>query len=222
MPREHLYITSKVHPSQQGTKESREAVETILSKLDCGYLNLILIHWPGTFKHKADAPENRDIRLQTWNTLIELQKEGKVRDIGVSNFLTHHLEHLLQHTTVVPAVNQFEIHPLLWEGSTIDFCRKHNIAIEAYSPLAQNDDKLFKNETMLAIANKHKKTVAQVSLRWSLQNGFITLPKSKTDGRIQENIDIYDFELSEDDMKQIEKLREQHVRVCWDPNNVKY
>jgi diketogulonate reductase-like aldo/keto reductase len=104
-----------------------------------------------------------------------------VKDIGVSNFLKHHLDHLIQNTSVIPTVNQFELHPLLWEGPTIEECRKHGIVIEAYSPLARQNDKLFKNATMLQISSKHHKTVAQVSLRWCLQHGFVILPKSKTE-----------------------------------------
>ena len=107
-----------------------------------------------------------------------------MKDIGVSNFLKHHLVHLRENSPVVPAVNQFEIHPLLWEGSTIEYCREHNIAIEAYSPLARQDEKLFKSDVMLSLSKKYKKSVAQLSLRWCLQNGFIVLTKSKTPSRI--------------------------------------
>jgi diketogulonate reductase-like aldo/keto reductase len=122
----------------------------------------------------------------------------------------------------VPVVNQLEIHPLLWEGPTIDTCRKHNIVIEAYSPLAKQSERLLKNPVMLQIANKYKKSVAQVCLRWSLQNGFVVLPKSENAKRIQENINIYDFELTDSDMKEIEKLRKENVRVDWNPNYIKY
>jgi diketogulonate reductase-like aldo/keto reductase len=116
-----------------------------------------------------------------------------VRDIGVSNFLKHHLDHLIENSEVVPSVNQIEIHPLLWEGPTIEFCRKNNIAVEAYTPLAMHREELVKNEVMIQIASKHNKSVAQVSLRWGLQHGFIVIPKSKNEGRIRENIEIYDF-----------------------------
>ena len=119
-------------------------------------------------------------------------------------------------------VNQFEIHPLLWEGPTIDFCREKGIAIEAYSPLARNDDKLFNSKTMKEISKKYNKSIAQLSLRWCLQNNFIVLPKSKTPARIEENISIYDFELSEEDMAAIAHLKKKKVRTCWDPNCIKY
>jgi diketogulonate reductase-like aldo/keto reductase len=140
----------------------------------------------------------------------------------VSNFLKHHLVHLREHSPVVPAVNQFEIHPLLWESSTIDYCREHKIAIEAYSPLARQDERLFKSDVMLALSKKYNKTVAQLSLRWCLQHGFIVLPKSKNPQRIEENVGIYDFEISDEDMKKITGLTKKHVRTCWDPNNVKF
>lgn len=107
-----------------------------------------------------------------------------MRDIGVSNYLKHHLEDLMKHSEVKPAINQFEIHPLLWEKETIDFCREHKIVIEAYSPLARADDKLFKNKTIISLAEKYHKSVAQICLRWALQQDFIVLPKSKHKNRI--------------------------------------
>lgn len=148
-------------------------------------MDLILIHWPGAANLKPEDIGNQHKRVETWQTFIELQSEGKVKDIGVSNFLKHHLEHLRSASAVVPVVNQFELHPLLWESDTIDYCRKHSIVIEAYSPLARQDDKLFKNALMKELSSKYKKSVAQLSLRWCLQNGFVTLPKSKTVDRIK-------------------------------------
>lgn len=143
-------------------------------------------------------------------------------EIGVSNFLKHHLQHLIKETGVPPAVDQFEIHPLLWEGPTIDFCREQNILVEAYSPLARQHEALFKSVKINSIAKKHKKSVAQVCLRWSLQQGFVVLPKSKTASRIEENIDIFDFALDKEDMSLIEDLRKKNKRTCWDPHNVKF
>ena len=145
-----------------------------------------------------------------------------MRDIGVSNFLKIHLEKLIKKFGVKPAVNQFEIHPCLWEGPTINFCRENKIAIEAYSPLARQADELFKSVKMNSLAKKHNKSVAQISLRWCIQNGFIILPKSKSQGRIEENMNIFDFSLDEEDMKLITDLHKKRKRTCWDPNAVKY
>ena len=114
IPREELYITSKINPSEQGYEKAKAAVEGILNRLDCKYLDLILIHWPGVSKLEQNSKKNQEVRLESWKALVELQNEGKVKDIGVSNFLKHHVEHLQKNSPVVPVVNQFEIHPLLW------------------------------------------------------------------------------------------------------------
>jgi diketogulonate reductase-like aldo/keto reductase len=192
----------------------------MLKRLGTDYLDLLIIHWPGVSKEDVKSPKNSQVRRETWKALVELQQEGKVKDIGVSNFLKHHLEDLLKHSEVKPAVNQFEIHPLLWETDTIDYCRQQEIAIEAYSPLARADPRLLNHPIIKDISQRLKRTPAQICLRWALQHDFIILPKSKSKERIEENFKVTDFTLNEAEMLSINELAKANVHVCWDPNQV--
>ena len=219
--RADLFITSKIGPNEQGYDNALKACERVLTSLNTEYLDLLIIHWPGVGGTKPEEQKNAEIRLETWKALEKLKEMGKVKDIGVSNFLVKHLEHLLANTKTVPVINQFEIHPFCYDLETIQLCQKNNIIVQAYSPLARQDDILFKNETMHKIAEKHGKTIAQVALRWSIQNGFVTLPKSKTEKYIKENFNIFDFELSESEMMLIGELNKGH-HTCWNPETIEY
>ncbi|MFJ7969810.1 aldo/keto reductase [Psychrobacillus sp. NPDC096389] len=203
--REDLFITSKVWNSELGYEKTIAAYEESLSKLGLEYLDLYLIHWPVEGKY-SDA----------WRALETLYKEGRVKAIGVSNFQIHHLENLMKDAKIKPMINQVEYHPRLTQKDLKSFCKENNIQLEAWSPLMQGQ--LLENVELQEIANKYGKSVAQVILRWDLQNGVITIPKSTKAHRIAENADVFDFELTEEDMKHIESLNQNH-RVGPDPDN---
>lgn len=203
--REELFVTSKVWNSDLGYEATLEAYETSLKKLGLEYLDLYLIHWPVEGKYK-DA----------WRALETLYKEGKVRAIGVSNFHVHHLEELLKDADIKPTINQVEYHPLLSQQAVRAFCKEQNIQLEAWSPLMQGQ--LLLHPVLEELAKKYNKSIAQIILRWDLQNGVITIPKSTKEHRIIENASIFDFQLNEADMEQINRLNEDK-RVGPDPDN---
>ncbi|PLT29116.1 aldo/keto reductase [Peribacillus deserti] len=193
VPREELFITSKVWNDDQGYDFTLRAFDESLRKLGLDYLDLYLIHWPVAGMY-AD----------TWRAMERLYKEGRVRAIGVSNFHVHHLENLLNQAKEVPVINQIELHPRLNQAEIRSFCHSHNIAVEAWAPLGKG--KLLDEPVLAEIADSHNKTAAQVILRWHLQNGVIVIPKSVNPARIRENIKVFDFSLSPEEMQQIEEL----------------
>lgn len=203
--REELFITSKVWNSDQGYESALQAYETSLNKLGLDYLDLYLIHWPGKNKFK-----------ETWKALEKLYKDGRVRAIGVSNFKVHHLEELLKDAEIKPMVNQVEYHPHLTQKDLLAFCQKEGIQLEAWSPLKQGQ--LLNDPTLSEIAEKYGKSTAQVILRWDLQSKVVTIPKSIKEQRIIENANIFDFELSTEDMARIDSLNKDE-RVGPDPDN---
>ncbi|WP_281361159.1 aldo/keto reductase [Kroppenstedtia pulmonis] len=203
--REDLFVTSKVWNTDLGYESAIAAYETSLNKLGLEYLDLYLIHWPVEGKYK-DA----------WRALETLYKEGRVKTIGVSNFQIHHLEDLMKDAEIKPMVNQVEYHPRLTQKELQSFCREHGIQLEAWSPLMQGQ--LLDHQVLQDIANKYGKSTAQVILRWDLQNGVVTIPKSTKEHRIVENATVFDFELTEEDMKRIDDLN-QNDRVGPDPDN---
>ncbi|MFB5677387.1 aldo/keto reductase [Paenibacillus terreus] len=204
--RDELFVTTKVWNADQGYESTLKAFDTSLQKLGLDYLDLYLIHWPGKDKYK-----------ETWKALEKLYKDGRVRAIGVSNFHVHHLEDLLADAEVKPMVNQVELHPLLTQVELREYCKKQGIQIEAWSPLAQGQ--LLDNAVLKEIADKHGKSTAQVILRWDLQNEIVTIPKSIKEHRIIENADVFDFELSAEDMDKINALNQNH-RVGPDPDTL--
>lgn len=195
VPREELFITSKVWNSDQGYESTLAAFETSLNKLGLEYLDLYLIHWPGKNKYK-----------DTWKALEKLYKDGRVRAIGVSNFLVHHLEDLISTAEIKPMVNQVEFHPHLTQKELLAYCKKEGIQMEAWSPLKQGQ--LLNEPVLEDLAHKYNKSVAQVILRWDLQHGVVTIPKSIKEHRIIENADLFDFELSAEDMEKIDGLNQ--------------
>ncbi|MGD6902322.1 aldo/keto reductase [Bacillus infantis] len=207
-PREDLFITTKVWNSEQGYDSALAAFDESLSKLGLDYVDLYLIHWPVKGKYK-----------DTWRALEKLYKDGRVRAIGVSNFHVHHLEDLLETAEIVPMVNQVEYHPHLAQLELREFCKQKGIQLEAWSPLKQGQ--LLDEPVITEIAEKHKKSPAQIILRWDLQNEVITIPKSVKEHRIIENADIFDFELSSEDMGKIDALN-KNERVGADPDNFNF
>lgn len=206
IPRKELFITSKVWNADQGYESALQAYETSLNKLSLEYLDLYLIHWPGKNKFK-----------ETWKALEKLYKDGRVRAIGVSNFKIHHLEELLKDAEIKPMVNQVEYHPHLTQKDLLAFCEKEGIQLEAWSPLKQGE--LLTDSTINEIAEKYGKTAAQVILRWDLQTKVVTIPKSIKEQRIIENANIFDFELSSEDIKKLDGLN-KNERVGSDPDEM--
>jgi methylglyoxal/glyoxal reductase len=206
--REELFITSKVWNSDLGYESTIAAYETSLKKLGLDYLDLYLIHWPVENKY-----------LEAWRALETLYKEGRVTAIGVSNFQVHHLEKVMMDAEIKPMVNQVEYHPRLTQSEVKAFCDNKGIQFEAWSPLMQGQ--LFDNPILKNLANKYNKTAAQIILRWDLQNGVVTIPKSTKERRIIENSSIFDFKLTKEDMDQINNLNQNH-RVGPDPDNIDF
>jgi diketogulonate reductase-like aldo/keto reductase len=202
--REDLFITSKVWNADFGYDSTLEAYQTSLDKLGLDYLDLYLIHWPVKGKY-----------LDTWKALETLYSEGRVKSIGVSNFQIHHLEDVMKDAKFIPMVNQVEYHPRLSQIELLSFCQQHNIQLEAWSPLMQGQ--LLEDSTLKEIADVHGKSVAQIILRWDLQNGVVTIPKSTKEHRIIENSSIFDFELSATEMEKIAALNE-NKRIGPDPD----
>jgi diketogulonate reductase-like aldo/keto reductase len=196
IPRENLFITTKVWNSDQGYENTLRAFNESLEKLGLDYVDLYLIHWP--------TPQF-DEYVDTYKALEKLYKDGKVRAIGVCNFEIEHLERLIKECEVVPVLNQIECHPYLAQTEIKEFCAKHNIFVEAWSPLEKGGE-VLQDKVITSIAEIHRKTPAQVVLRWHIQNNTIVIPKSVTPSRIEENINIFDFELTADQMKEIDRL----------------
>jgi len=198
--REELFVTSKVWNSERGYESTLRAFEKTRSDLQLEYLDLYLIHWPASPSQFQDW---EGINLETWRAMTELYEKGLIRAIGVSNFLPHHLEALLQ-TQVKPMVNQIEFHPGYWQEEALQFCKEENILVEAWAPLGNG--KLLANELLLKIAATYQKSVAQLCIRWCLQHEALPLPKSVTPSRIEENTKVFDFEISEADMAAIDGI----------------
>jgi methylglyoxal/glyoxal reductase len=208
VPRKEIFVTSKVWNSDQGYTNTLRAFDVSMKLLQFEYIDLYLIHWPVKGKF-----------IETWRALEQLYAEGRVRAIGVSNFLLPHLEDLLAQCKVVPMVNQMEFHPRLVQQSLIDFCRRHAIQYEAWSPLMQG--KIINMKELYPLAENYKKDIAQLVLRWNLQKGVVTIPKSIRRERIYSNAQIFDFEITPEDMKIIDLL-DKNERLGADPNNFNF
>ncbi len=205
VPREEMFITTKVWNTDQGYDQTLNAFDNSLKKMGLDYIDLYLIHWPVKEKY-----------LETWKALEKLYKDGKARAIGVSNFQIHHLKDILKNSSEKPAVNQVELHPLLSQKELREFCSEHNIKVQAWSPIARG--RVLEDSDIKEIAKRHNKSAAQIILRWHLQNGIMVIPKSVKKDRLRENADIFDFELTEDEMRQMNALNNNH-RFGADPDN---
>jgi 2,5-diketo-D-gluconate reductase A len=195
IPREGVFVTTKLWNSQQGFDSTLEAVEGSLGRLGFDYVDLYLIHWP--------VP-TEDRFVDTWRAFERIQEEGRARTIGVSNFRIEDLERLEAETRTLPTINQIELHPKLQQAELRAWHAEHGIATEAWSPLAQGE--VLDDETIVSVAEAHGKTPAQAILRWHLQLGNVVIPKSATPERIHENVDVFDFELSGEEMAEIASL----------------
>lgn len=205
VPRKQIFVTTKLWNDDHARVQ--EAFDESLRKLGLDYVDLYLIHWP---------VENK--RNESWKKLEKILESGKARAIGVSNFTVYHLEDLSDEgESIVPAVNQVEFSPFLYQKGLLEYCRKKRIELEAYSPLARTHK--FDNPVLKEVAHAHSKSVAQVMIRWALQHGLIVIPKSSHKQRIKENFDVFDFSLSQEEMSKLDALNENY-RTCWDPSSI--
>ncbi|KAI8810267.1 NADP-dependent oxidoreductase domain-containing protein [Cladochytrium replicatum] len=207
VPREEIFITTKVWITNLGYEKTIAAFEKSLRKLQTSYVDLYLIH----------GPQSPKLQPGTWKALEELQAQGKIKSVGVSNFNIHHLEKMRAFAEVMPVVNQVEVTPYLPRRELAKYCQDNGILVEAYSPLTQG--RKLNDPRLLAIAHKYGKSAAQILIKWGLQQGMVSLPKSVKENRIVENSDVYDFEISEADMKLMESFEDGFV-AGWDPTNL--
>lgn len=207
--RNEIFLATKLWNDNHGYENTMKAFNESLEKLQVDYIDLYLIHWPNKLNN------------ETWKAFEELYKKGKVRAIGVCNFKIEHLEDLRKSAEIMPMVNQIELHPLSSKNDMLSYCNKNNIQLVAWSPIMRG--KLLSNEIMIELSKKHKKTIAEVILRWHIQRGVIPIPKSSNKERIKENFDIFDFKLSNEDMNYINSLNEgDNVSVSGIPENTTY
>lgn len=204
--REEIFVTTKIANDNFGFQKTKDAYKRSLDNLGYDYYDLLLLHWPVAEK-----------RNESWQALVELKDEKLVKSIGVSNYTIKHLNELFEFSDTKPVVNQVEFHPFLFQQELLEHCNENSIVLEAYSPLTQG--KRLDDPTLASIGNKHNKSVAQVMIRWNIQLGVVTIPKSVNQNRIKENADVFDFELSEDEMSKIASLNE-NLHFAWNPYEV--
>lgn len=203
--REELFLVNKVWNLDQGYEKTLKAFKKSIKNLNTDYLDLYLIHWPQL------------LNQETWKALEKLNKEGYVRAIGVSNFTINHMKNLIGNAEILPAINQIEFHPRLVQYDLMKFCEKYKVKIEAWSPLMRG--LVFQIPFLKELSQKYGKTISQIVLRWNLQMGVVTIPKSITLTRIKENADIFNFEISEEDMNRIKNLN-NGFRIGMNPDRV--
>jgi methylglyoxal/glyoxal reductase len=209
IPREEVFVTTKLWHTDLGYASAKRAFKESLDRLGLGYIDLYLIHWP-----RADSPQ---VRLDTWRALEEIHEGGTCRAIGVSNYSIRHLEELAK-ARIPPAVNQVEFHPFVYDPELVEYCRAHRIQLEAYSPLTRN--RRIDDPTIAEVARAHARSPAQVMIRWGLQHGLVEIPKSVHQDRIEENTRVFDFSLSDADMKRLDGLRDKQRVTQWDPAQI--
>jgi len=204
--RRDVWITTKIAVQHFGHNHALKSFETSLANLKTDYVDLLLLHFPVSL-----------LRRKTWKALEELQSAGKARSIGVSNYTIKHLEEMRTYTDVMPVVNQVELHVFLQQPELLAYCKQHAIVVEAYSPLAHG--RAMDEPVIAELAKKYNKSYAQIMLRWCIERGLVILPKSVTPERVESNIQLFDFRLSDEDMDRLQKV-ERNLRTCWDPTLV--
>lgn len=203
--RADLFVTSKLWNPDQGYQKALDAFEKTLDNLQLDYLDLYLIHWPVPMGHEKDYPE---VNYQTWRAFEKLYQDGKVKSIGVSNFLARHLKPLLERADIRPMVNQLEIHPKFQQRELAAFCQERSILVQAWSPFMRGEAGRIR--LLNSLADSYQKSPCQICLRWCLQRGILPLPKSSSEARMRENLDVFDFSLSDADMERIAELDDPH------------
>lgn len=225
LKRDEVFIETKIAPYEHGRQSTNKAVMDSLNRFKLSYLDLVLIHWPGVAKTPPNDPKNKKLRAETWQELEELVSQGKIRSIGVSNYTENHLKDLLSYCKLKPVVNQVEFHPMCYQKQLLEFCKSNSIFLQAYSSLGSSQGKppgwtvLFNNEIIKSIASKHNRTVPQVLLRWGLQHDCLLIPKTSRSENLKPNLDIFDFDLDDDDMQKLNGLN-QDKHFCWNPTNI--
>lgn len=201
LPREDFFIATKLWKDEMGYEEALAAFEKSLKRLNTDYIDLYLIHWP---KPTPDCENWKQLDIDTWRALEKLYKEGKVRAIGVSNFLPHHLDNILENCEVKPMVDQIEYHAGYTQEATVQYCKQHDILVQAWSPISRG--RIFHDITLNELAEKYQVSVAKLALRFCIQNGIVPLPKAATRERMRENKNLFDFVISDEDMKRINTI----------------
>jgi diketogulonate reductase-like aldo/keto reductase len=209
IPREEIFVTTKLWSGDQGYEAALSAAQASLERLDIGYVDLYLIHWP-----MAESPK---LRQDSWRALEKLHKDGSCRAVGVSNYTARHLEEIRANSELQPAVNQVEFHPFLYQRELLEYCHRRKIQVEGYSPLVHG--RRLEEPTIRETATRHGRSPAQVLIRWGLQHGLIEIPKSSRQARIVENAAVFDFELSGSEMAKLDSLDES-FRTTMDPNEM--
>jgi diketogulonate reductase-like aldo/keto reductase len=210
IPREEVFVTTKIWNTDQRIGKVKEAFEASLKRLNMDYIDLYLIHWPVDGKY-----------IETWKKFEEIYQTGRVRAIGVSNFKQHHLEVLAKEWIIPPAVNQIELHPYLTQDNDLNYCKKAGIQTEAWSQFAANQAGLFDEKILIELGDKYAKSPAQIILRWDYQRGVATIPKSADENRMKQNLNIFDFNLTDEEIKRINSLN-KNLRIGPDPDHVDF
>jgi diketogulonate reductase-like aldo/keto reductase len=207
LPREDLFVTTKLWNDDHGYDPTLAAIDLSLQKMQLDYIDLYLIHWPV-----------QDLRADSWRAMEKALADGKIKSIGVSNYMIHHLTELLENCQIVPAINQFEISPYNYQSrkEVIEFCLSKNILVQAYSPLTKGHK--LRDPALISLGNNYRKSPAQILIRWALQHQLIVLPKSSNEQRIRENADVFDFTLTDEDMQFLDGL-DENLATSWDPTN---
>jgi diketogulonate reductase-like aldo/keto reductase len=230
IPRREFFVTTKLQNTDHGFNQTLRAFDDSLKKLRLDYLDLYLIHWPGapsqwqTWKpikavlNRVLGPTTRPLRMESWRAMERIAAEGRCRAIGVSNYTVRHLEELLGSCKIVPAVNQVEFTPFLYQQELLSFCRSHGIQLEAYSPLTRGQR--LSHPVIAGLADKYQRSSAQILIRWALQHEVIAIPKARSRSHVQENISVFDFSISAQDMESLNRLNE-NLHLCWDPSGVR-
>lgn len=216
VPREELFVTSKVWNTERGYDSTLRAFDKTLADLGLEYLDLYLIHWPAN--EKQFGKEAVKINQETWRAMEQLYSEGRIKAIGLSNFMPHHIDQLMENATVKPAIDQIEFHPGLLQKECVEYCKKNGITVEAWSPLGRGG--LIFDEMLMGLAEKYGSTVAQLIIRWVMQHDVVPLVKSTKQSRIEENYQVFDFEISSEDVERIDGI--DFIRMGPDPDEASF
>jgi diketogulonate reductase-like aldo/keto reductase len=217
IPRSEIFLTTKLSAREHGFEKALKAYETSCQKLGVDYVDLYLVHYPGDDTLPSTDKSQPALRRESWRALEKLYQEGKAKSIGVSNYMVNHLEDMWTYAKVRPCVNQCEYHPKLLQGNLVEYCAKQGIVFEAYALVGQGH--LLKEEIVLSISKAHEKTPAQVLFRWGLQKKTVILSRTAHESRIKENAEIFDFDLTSEEMKRLDSL-DSNTHYCWDPTEI--